>query len=58
MTPVDIQNYKPPREMAVGSEEFYRKGAENLAADLDFDTAETENGEDLDVPAFLRRGKS
>ena len=58
VTPVDIQNYKPPREMAVGSEEFYRKGAENLAADLDFDTAETENGEDLDVPAFLRRGKS
>ena len=58
VTPVDIQNYKPPKEMAVGSEEFYRKGAENLAADLDFDTAETENGEDLDVPAFLRRGKS
>ena len=58
MTPVDIQNYKPPKEMAAGSEEFYRKGAENLAADLDFDTAETENGEDLDVPAFLRRGKS
>ena len=58
VTPVDIQNYKPPREMAVGSEEFYRKGAETLAADLDFDTAETENGEDLDVPAFLRRGKS
>ena len=58
VTPVDIQNYKPPKEMAAGSEEFYRKGAENLAADLDFDTAETENGEDLDVPAFLRRGKS
>lgn len=57
VTPVDIQNYKP-KEMAVGSEEFYRKGAENLAADLDFDTAETGNGEDLDVPAFLRRGKS
>ena len=58
VTPVDIQNYKPPKEIAVGNEEFYRKGGENLAADLDFDTAETENGEDLDVPAFLRRGKS
>ena len=58
VTPVDIQNYKPPKEMGAGSEEFYRKGGENLAADLDFDTVETENGEDLDVPAFLRRGKS
>ena len=55
VTPVDIQNYKPPKEMAAGSEEFYRKGEDNLAADLDFDTVETENGEDLDVPTFLRR---
>lgn len=58
ITPVDISNYKPPREMAVGSEEFYRKGSDNLATDLDFGTLETEDGEDLDVPAFLRRGKS
>ena len=55
VTPVDIQNYKPPKEMGAGSEEFYRKGGENLAADLDFDTVETENGEDLDVPAFLEK---
>ncbi|TDI40977.1 MAG: cell division protein FtsZ [Acidobacteria bacterium] len=59
VTPVDIQNYKPPKEkIAAGSEEFYRKGAQNLAADLDFDTVETVDGEDLDVPTFLRRGKS
>jgi len=58
VTPVDISNYKPPREMAVGSEEFYRKGSDNLATDLDFGTVETEDGEDLDVPAYLRRGKS
>ncbi len=58
ITPVDISNYKPPREMAAGSEEFYRKGADNLATDLDFGTVETEDGEDLDVPAYLRRGKS
>ena len=58
VTPVDIQNYKPPKEMAAGSEEFYRKGADNLAADLDFDAVDTADGEDLDVPAFLRRGKS
>jgi cell division protein FtsZ len=56
ITPVDISNYKPPREMAVGSEEFYRKGSDNLEIDRDF--IETEDGEDLDVPAFLRRGKS
>ena len=53
-TPVDIANFSPPAEMAVGSEEFYRKGEENLAADLDF-AAEDEDGHDLDVPAFLRR---
>ena len=58
VTPVDIQNYKPPKEMAAGSEEFYRKGADNLAADLDFAAVDTADGEDLDVPAFLRRGKS
>jgi cell division protein FtsZ len=58
VTPVDIQNYKPPKEMAAGGEEFYRKGADNLAADLDFDAVDTADGEDLDVPAFLRRGKS
>lgn len=57
VTPVDISNYTQPKEMAAGSEEFYRKGADNLAADLDFGTVENEDGEDLDVPAFLRRGK-
>jgi len=58
VTPVDISNYTQPKAMAVGSEEFYRRGGDNLADDLDFGTAETEDGEDLDVPAFLRRGKS
>ena len=58
VTPVDISNYTQPKAMAVGSEEYYRKGADNLAADLDFGTVETEDGEDLDVPAFMRRGKS
>ena len=57
VTPVDISNYTQPKAMAVGSEEFYRKGADNLAADLDFGTVETEDGEDLDVPTFMRRGK-
>ena len=58
VTPVDTSNYTQPNEMAAGSDEFYRKGADNLAADLDFGTVETEDGEDLDVPAFLRRGKN
>ena len=58
VTPVDIANYTQPQEIAVGSEEFYRTGDENVAADLDFSSAETEEGEDLDVPAYLRRGKS
>ena len=58
VTPVDISNYTQPKAMAVGSEEFYRRGADNLADDLDFGTVETEDGEDLDVPAFMRRGKS
>ena len=58
VTPVDIANYTQPQEIAVGSEEFYRTGGENVAADLDFSSAETEEGEDLDVPAYLRRSKS
>ena len=35
VTPVDISNYTQPKAMAVGSEEYYRKGADNLAADLE-----------------------
>ena len=57
VTPVDIANYTQPKALAVGSEEYYRRGADNLAADLDFGTVETD-GEDLDVPTFMRRGKS
>jgi hypothetical protein len=43
--------------MAVGSEGFYRKGADTLSMDLDFGAIENESGDDLDVPTFLRRGK-
>ncbi|HXV60092.1 MAG TPA: cell division protein FtsZ [Vicinamibacteria bacterium] len=57
-TPVDIANYKQPAEMAVGSEGFYRKGADNLTVDLDFGSMEGPAGEDLDMPTFLRRQKS
>ncbi len=57
-TPVDISNYKHPTEMAVGSEGFYRRGADDLSSDLDFGTMEPEDGNDLDVPTFMRRGKS
>lgn len=57
VTPVDINNYKRPMEMAVGSEGFYRKGSDNLSTDLDFATLEHEGGDDLDVPTFLRKGK-
>jgi cell division protein FtsZ len=57
-TPVDISNYKHPKEMAVGSEGFYRRGVDDLSADLDFGPMEPEDGNDLDVPAFMRRGKS
>jgi cell division protein FtsZ len=57
VTPVDISNYKRPAEMAVGSEGFYRKGADTLSMDLDFGAIENESGDDLDVPTFLRRGK-
>jgi cell division protein FtsZ len=58
VTPVDIANYKRPVEMAVGSEGFYRKGADNLSTDLDFGAVDHEGGEDLDVPTFLRKGKA
>lgn len=37
---VDFSTYAHPKSMAVGSEEFYRKGADNVAADLDFGTVE------------------
>ncbi|HSF17788.1 MAG TPA: cell division protein FtsZ [Vicinamibacteria bacterium] len=57
-TPVDIANYKQPAEMAVGSEGFYRKGADNLTVDMDFGSMEGPAGEDLDMPTFLRRQKS
>jgi hypothetical protein len=57
VTPVDIANYKRPVEMAVGSEGFYRKGADNLSMDLDFGAVDHEGGDDLDVPTFLRKGK-
>jgi cell division protein FtsZ len=58
VTPVDITNYKRPKEVPVASEGFYRKGGDNLTADFDFETSESEEGEDLDVPAFMRRGKA
>jgi cell division protein FtsZ len=57
-TPVDITNYSKSRETAAGSASYYRRGAsENLAADLDFGTGEGEEGEDLDVPTFLRKSR-
>jgi cell division protein FtsZ len=57
-TPVDIANYAKSRESAASSSGFYRRGAtENLAADLDFGTTEGEEGEDLDVPTFLRKSR-
>jgi hypothetical protein len=54
---VDIANYKRPVEMAVGSEGFYRKGSDALSMDLDFGAIDSEGGDDLDVPTFLRKGK-
>jgi cell division protein FtsZ len=57
-TPVDISNYAKSREATASSPGFYRRGAsENLAADLDFGTPEGEEGEDLDVPTFLRKSR-
>jgi cell division protein FtsZ len=57
-TPVDITNYAKGREATASSSGFYRRGAsESLAADLDFGTVEGEEGEDLDVPTFLRKSR-
>jgi hypothetical protein len=57
-TPVDITHYAKGREATAGSSGFYRRGvSENLAADLDFGTTEGEEGEDLDVPTFLRKSR-
>jgi cell division protein FtsZ len=57
-TPVDIANYAKGREATAGSSGFYRRGvSENLSADLDFGTLDGEEGEDLDVPTFLRKSR-
>jgi len=59
-TPVDIANYTKSREMDSPSSGFYRReGLENLSHDVDFEAPEAglepEDGEDLDVPTFLRK---
>jgi cell division protein FtsZ len=61
-TPVDMQNYQAVREGTSGGSGFYRPGssesrADGLNADLDFGPVEEEEGEDLDVPTFLRKSK-
>lgn len=58
VTPVDIANYTKPKEVAVGSDGFYRRGDSNLSTDMDFGMVDAEDGEDLDVPTFLRKGKA
>ena len=56
-TPVDITNYTKNREVASSSSGFYRRGnSENLTTDLDFEMVEEAEGEDLDVPTFIRKG--
>jgi cell division protein FtsZ len=56
-TPVDITSYAKNKE-GTSSTGFYRRGAsEGLSADLDFGTVEGEEGDDLDVPTFLRKGR-
>ena len=62
-TPVDMQSYQSVvREGATGGS-FYRPGTEEsnvdsaLNADLDFGPVEEDEGEDLDVPTFLRKTK-
>ncbi len=61
-TPVDMQNYQSVvREGTTGGTSFYRPGNEEsnvdsaLNADLDFGPVEEDEGEDLDVPTFLRK---
>ncbi|MGH9461065.1 MAG: cell division protein FtsZ [Vicinamibacteria bacterium] len=61
-TPVDLQNYQAIREGTSGGSGFYRGGAGNsgetgLNADLDFGPVDEDEGEDLDVPTFLRKSK-
>lgn len=68
-TPVDLHNYQAVRDGTSGSTGFYRGGgsgggegridAENgLNADLDFGPVDDDDeGEDLDVPTFLRKSK-
>ncbi len=61
-TPVDLQNYQSVREGTTGGTSFYRGGGSNasdetgLNSDLDFGPVD-EEGEDLDVPTFLRKSK-
>ncbi len=62
-TPVKIQNYQNSREVAVASsggvsDGFYRPGTDSISSDMDFGTVELEDGQDLDVPTFLRKGKN
>ena len=55
---MDITNYARNKELAPSSSGFYRRSnSESLAADLDFQTEEGEEAEDLDVPTFLRKGR-
>jgi len=63
-TPVDLQNYQAAvREGTTGGSGFYRGGGSNasadngLNADLDFGPVDDDEGEDLDVPTFLRKNK-
>ena len=62
-TPVDLQNYQAVREGTTGGSSFYRGGSSNasgetgLNSDLDFGPVDEEEGEDLDVPTFLRKSK-
>ena len=60
VTPVDIANYTKSREMDSPSSGFYKRdGLDGLANDVDFEApdveADLEDGEDLDVPTFLRK---
>ncbi len=58
VTPVDIKKYGKVLEPAPSSSGFLRRGTpESLVDDLDFGTTEGEEGEDLDVPTFLRKQK-
>ena len=63
-TPVKIQNYQQNREVVAASggggvsDEFYRPGSDPLKSDMDFGTVELEDGQDLDVPTFLRKGRN